>query len=116
MVTKMDIDRLLDHAEESWLIECRDVSGNADLFATNTVGDTLLHVVVGVEGLSLQERMVTIRFLVDQGLDVNARGDYMTTPLFLAAQLGNLDLVRLLLELGADSQIPDHRGEYPTGF
>jgi ankyrin repeat protein len=54
-----------------------------------------------------------IRFLIAKGLDINARGDYNTTPLALAASFGSIDIMRLLLQLGADPDINDCYGNSP---
>ncbi|KAJ0394275.1 hypothetical protein P43SY_000576 [Pythium insidiosum] len=44
------------------------------------------------------------------GLDINARDLVGFTPLHLAARLGNLRAVKVLLELGADTTVQDHDG------
>ena len=56
-----------------------------------------------------------VRMLVqDAGADVNKPGNQGKTPLFFASQDGWADVVRALLELGADPQIPDHLGRTPA--
>jgi ankyrin repeat protein len=40
--------------------------------------------------------------LLNQGADVNARGDRDRTALMMAADQGNLEIVKLLIEKGAD--------------
>ncbi len=59
----------------------------------------LLHRVVDAN------RPETIRFMVDNGFDVN--GTTHNTPLHDAAIAGNLEMVKLLIELGADPTIRD---------
>ncbi len=106
-MVKHDLDGLLDHAEESYRIPCRDKAGNPDYNAVNTLGDNLLHAAVG------QDIPEVIRFLVRQGLDINARGDLYDTPLLLAYSLGKHEIVKLLIELGADPHLPDYSGKVP---
>ena len=55
----------------------------------------------------------SIRFLVKQGLDINARGDLHETPLLLACSLGHSEMIKLLLELGADPNMVDYQGQPP---
>ena len=103
---EQELEDLLDHAEEAYQIPCRDEFGNPLLDAKNRgTGDTLLHVAVG------QQLPDLIRYLVDRGLDINARGDLHETPLILANWLGHDKIVKLLLELGADPNLKDRSGK-----
>lgn len=43
-----------------------------------------------------------VRFLTERGVDVNESGKGTLTPLHMAAQHGNAEIVRLLLRCGAD--------------
>ena len=45
--------------------------------------------------------------LLDQGADVNAKFRYGTTALFKAAERGHVEIVKLLLERGADATVKD---------
>ena len=54
-----------------------------------------------------------IRLLLDNGADVNARGDMENTALHKAALLGLADVVRFLLERGADTALRNHDGDAP---
>ena len=53
-----------------------------------------------------------IRWLVDQGLDVNTLNYYGRTPLYVQSTIGS-DIVELLFELGGDIQKPDRYGNTP---
>src|SRR5215510_11874713 len=48
-----------------------------------------------------------VQQLLDAGVDVNARARYDVTALAFAANNGHLDVVRLLVERGADMNVPD---------
>ncbi|MEL6117160.1 ankyrin repeat domain-containing protein [Photobacterium sp. SP02] len=51
----------------------------------------------------------SIQFLIDQGLDVNAIDNYGYTPLIYAVRQRNVQVIRILLENGANEAI-EHRG------
>jgi len=44
-------------------------------------------------------------YLLDQGADINARGDLGQSPLYVACQEGHLEVVELLMSRGADPTI-----------
>ena len=90
-----DLLDLLDHAEEAFQIFAIDDSGKLDLFARNACGDTLIHVAVG------QNMFEQVRYLVECGLDLNAKGDFMQTPLSLALSLDRKEMADFLIRLGA---------------
>ena len=48
------------------------------------------------------ERLEVVKLLVDLGEDVNAADNYGITPLMVAANLGDIGVVRYLIEKGAD--------------
>ncbi len=48
------------------------------------------------------ERLAVVKLLVGLGEDVNAEDNYGITPLMVAANLGDLDVVKYLVEKGAD--------------
>ena len=103
----LDLTSLLDQAEDGYLIPCRKEDGTTDIHARATSGDTLLHVAVG------QRDFAAIRYLAEAGLDINARGDFYQTPFYSATRTGDFGLIGLLLQLGADPNIPDHLGDLP---
>jgi ankyrin repeat protein len=53
------------------------------------------------------------RVLIDAGADVNKRCEHGRTALHIAAAWGHTDVVRLLLENGADPTIVDDEGMAP---
>lgn len=55
------------------------------------------------------------RLLIEHGADPNSSGNYVTgdTPLTQAAQSGNLEMVRLLLQSGADAEKRRDDGQSP---
>ena len=55
-----------------------------------------------------------MKLLIDRGADVNQRGGlHSETPLHFAAQYGNVELVKLLLEAKADPTAKEFRGKTP---
>src|SRR5213596_1124210 len=52
--------------------------------------------------LGIENALSAVRTLAVAGADVNSRDDSGSTPLMAAAQLHLVDMVALLLELGAD--------------
>ncbi|KAF3119599.1 hypothetical protein TWF703_003254 [Orbilia oligospora] len=55
--------------------------------------------------------LAEIRYLIDQGAEISARGDDEVTPLMGAAMAGNGDVVTLLLDEGANVKIRDVHGQ-----
>ena len=51
-----------------------------------------------------------VKILVDQGLDVNSRGEFDRTPLMLAAIEGHKRTFNILIRAGADSMCKDDQG------
>jgi len=52
-----------------------------------------------------------IRFLHANGADINQKNKYQETPLHIAAQRGDLETVKLLVELGADPLVTNRSKE-----
>ncbi len=48
------------------------------------------------------ERLELVKMLVDMGQDINAADNYGITPLMVAANLGDLEIVKYLISKGAD--------------
>ena len=68
----------------------------SDVNATSSDGDNVLHCVVRWGDL------LAAKALIDAGLDLNKAGDLGYTPLHVACMKGNADMVRLLINSGAD--------------
>ena len=62
----------------------------------NGTGETALHY------LAIENCLDAVQFLIDRGAQADARDHFKNTPLMVAAQLGHLEMVRLLLRHGAD--------------
>jgi len=61
--------------------------------------------------------LAAARAALDAGVDVNAVNDYGSTALFFAADRGNAEITRLLLERGADPNVEDtFYGATPVGW
>jgi ankyrin repeat protein len=54
-----------------------------------------------------------VRRLLDGGLDVNSRNVVLETPLYAAVWTGNYEIAEMLLNRGADPNIPDKNGFTP---
>ena len=58
----------------------------------------------------------TVRFYLDRGVEVNAQDIYGMTPLHYAMRAKNGDAALLLLQAGADPNIPNERGTIPLAM
>ncbi len=63
--------------------------------ARNSLGETALHFLV------VENQLEAVDFLAKHGSDVNNKNDFDTSAVSEAAQLGYVEMVDLLLELGA---------------
>ncbi|CAD7701652.1 unnamed protein product [Ostreobium quekettii] len=94
------------------------IAANADLdvidrgLATATNGDTSMHYALGIEPVEIQVTFVECLLKGGACPDIpnGANGD---TPLHIAARLGKLAIVELLLEFGADAALRNNVGETP---
>jgi ankyrin repeat protein len=68
----------------------------SDVNACNSDGDNGLHCVVRWDDLS------AAKALLDAGIDINKAGDLGYTPLHVACMRGNVEMVRLLIDRGAN--------------
>jgi ankyrin repeat protein len=68
----------------------------SDVNACSSDGDNGLHCVVGWGDLS------AAKALIEAGIDVNKAGDLGYTPLHVACMQGNVEMVKLLIDKGAN--------------
>ena len=68
----------------------------SDVNACALDGDNALHCVTGWGDVA------AARILIAHGIDVNKAGDLGYTPLHVACMKGNMEMVKLLIENGAD--------------
>ena len=85
----------------------RNHDGSVNLFCLNSAGDSLIHVAVG------RKNILEINFLLDEGLDINRQGDFLCTPLHLAARLDSDEIYDFLISKGADEGLVNSLGETP---
>ena len=89
------VETLLDHG--------------AKLNAKNHWGESVLHAVS--RGTQDSQGGVSVaKLLLDRGVDVNTRREDECTPLLLASYLGKLEMVRLLLDHGAEANVEAKEG------
>jgi hypothetical protein len=67
-------------------------------------GQTLLHSAAESGNLDL------VRYIVEQGVDVNAEADGGQRPIQCAVSYGHLEIVKYLVSRGADTQVKDEGG------
>lgn len=90
------------------------VRSGASLSEPDADGRTALHLALerleealDEEDAELEaERMELVRFVIDQQTDVNARDKHERAPIHMAVQLGLLEVVRSLIDAGADPTLP----------
>ncbi len=89
-----DVQAILERVKQTADFGYVDFS---DINATNELGDNALHCVIVWGGYE------AARILVAHGINVNQKGEEGYTPLHVACSHGHKDIVRLLLECGADA-------------
>ncbi|KAI9457218.1 ankyrin repeat-containing domain protein [Lactarius psammicola] len=60
-------------------------------------------------------RVETVHLVTESGADVNARAFRDQTPLYLTAEEGHLEVVRVLLENGADGRMQTDKAHAGVG-
>ncbi len=77
------------------------LSYGADIDQQAGMGYTALNSAVGAK----PEHVEVVKFLLSKGADVNIKAAYDRTPLFTAVGQGNIELVNLLFDAGAEVNI-----------
>lgn len=67
-------------------------------------------------GVDPQQRLAVVRQLLEHAADPNARQQRGFTPLHAAAQNGDVPLIQLLLDFGADPAQQDETGKAPVDY
>ena len=95
---------LADAAERGDLAAVRSLIGQgSDVNASRVDGTTALHAAVHADHLEIAD------LLLRGGANAGARDRYGVTPLYLACLNGNAEMIRRLLDAGADPDIVDPR-------
>lgn len=88
------------------------LQAGADINTRYSGGDSLLISIIGEYYMYKEDEAMQVayaRFLLENGADVNMAGNYGWPPLYCASLWGDPEMVKLLIESGAElnSQIPD---------
>ena len=108
-----------------WLLEKGE---NANFTFTDT-GENALHYTISKTS-EIDERVEIVKILIEAGIDVNKktaagiptlcfmRDAYLKgeTPLHRAAAFGNITIIKMLLDAGADPSMKDANGDTPISW
>jgi ankyrin repeat protein len=85
------------------------LSHGADPTIISKDGETMVSAAAGLgfiqgysKGKPPAERLETVKLFVELGADVNAADDYGITPLMVAGNMGDVSIIRFLIDHGAD--------------
>jgi ankyrin repeat protein len=92
----------------------RLIAGGCDPVWVNNAEQTYLHQVARNNSIRLELALAYASILIDAGVDVNATDIVKKTALYYTIDRHKLPLVDLLLENGAQTNLPDNANE--TGF
>ena len=59
---------------------------------------------------------ILIQYFIDRKLNLNTINNEGKTPLHLAMKKGNIDIIELLIENGANTKIKDKKGKKPIDY
>jgi len=79
-----------------------------DINLTDATKSTALHYA------AKHAHLTVMHFLIENGADLNAANEKLSTPLHLTEK--NIDAIRVLLEAGADPNLKDADWDYPYYF
>lgn len=89
------------------------IANRADVNAKNAFAATPLLSVVGAGGIAEVKKTLIVKMLLDAGAETNAIGGTQNeTALIVAARNGQADVVRLLVDAGADKERTDKNNFY----
>lgn len=77
----------------------------ANYYHVNKDGENLLHYIIESENINMFQKLLSL------GLDVNQQNNNGRTPLISAVVLNRQEIIKILLEHGADPMIKDIKGE-----
>ena len=78
----------------------------------NTKGETMVHVIAAGCG-NVECLQLFLDWVGSERLELDAKNEFDRTPLSIAAELGNVPVLRLLLENGANPNVMDDNGSTP---
>ena len=105
---KKDFEIAIEHSKSNFInvIEIL-INNGADINKTDVQHQSLLHhAVINPQYVSSD----FIKYLVEQGANINAQDDNGNTPFFIAFGLKNKKAVEVLIKLGADTNIRANDG------
>lgn len=85
------------------------ISKGADATATNRYGRTILHTAIFSE-VSSEQRLKTVKLLLDNGADTNIADDGLWRPVHVAVRKNDIPVLKMLVDQGADLSITDAYG------
>ena len=88
------------------------VARGTDVNATDTYGKTALHVSAGARF----HHKLPVPVLIEMGADIHAKSSSGLTPLHFAADGGNAEAARILLDAGVAVDVPCNRGLSPLEY
>ena len=82
----------------------------ANYYHVNKNGENLLHCAILSENIDMLQRVMSLR------PDVNHQDNYGWTPLMYAVRIGKGEMIKILMEHGADPMIEDKNGKTASDF
>jgi ankyrin repeat protein len=99
-----------EEGAELWLVK-RFVNAGLDLNYKNNYDTTFLHAAIKNGRIKPEKSLAYVQFLIEEGLDVNAKDIVDKTPLIEAIEFNKPAYLDLLLQNGADPNHQDKSGE-----